>query len=64
MDATAFWQALAWVLVLEGLMPLVAPGRWRRLFAELLKLDDGQLRFVGLLSVGAGLLLWWWLSGF
>ena len=53
------WPALALVLILEGLLPLLAPGLWRRVFTELLRLRDGQIRFYGLLSVAAGL-LWWW----
>ncbi|MFN3414926.1 MAG: DUF2065 domain-containing protein [Caldimonas sp.] len=49
--------ALALVLVFEGLLPFVSPGTWRRVFEQALRLTDGQLRFLGLLSVGAGLLL-------
>ena len=56
----SWWQALGLVLVIEGLMPLVAPGRWRTLFRQMLALQDGQLRFMGLLLVlvGAVVLLW------
>ena len=39
--------AIGLMLVLEGLMPMVAPTRWRRLFEQLLQLQDGQLRFFG-----------------
>lgn len=49
--------ALALVLVIEGLLPFVSPGTWRRVFEQALRLTDGQLRFLGLLSLGAGLLL-------
>ncbi|MDG5973858.1 hypothetical protein H010_01255 [Hydrogenophaga taeniospiralis CCUG 15921] len=59
--ADAFWLALALVLIFEGLLPFIAPGVWRRMFSEILKLQDGQLRFFGLLSLVSGLLLWWWL---
>ncbi|MBV8380134.1 MAG: DUF2065 domain-containing protein [Paucibacter sp.] len=45
------------MLVFEGLMPLVNPARWRQLFARLLNLSDGQLRFIGLIGVVLGLLL-------
>ncbi|MCB4365332.1 DUF2065 family protein [Hydrogenophaga taeniospiralis] len=61
MSADAFWLALALVLIFEGLLPFFAPGVWRRMFSEILKLQDGQLRFFGLLSLLAGMLLWWWL---
>jgi uncharacterized protein len=56
------WLAVALVLVFEGLLPLLAPKVWRRVFSDLLKLRDGQLRFFGLMTLGSGLLLWVWLS--
>ena len=49
--------AVGLVLVMEGLMPLMSPGAWRRAFERALSLRDGQLRFIGLISVLAGLLL-------
>lgn len=49
--------ALALVLVLEGLLPFLAPGTWREAFRKLLELSDGQIRFVGLALVVCGLLL-------
>jgi hypothetical protein len=51
----ALWSALALVLVLEGLMPLIAPGAWRAAFEKALRLTDGQLRFFGLASLMLGL---------
>lgn len=51
--------ALGLMLVLEGLMPLLLPQSWREAFQRLMAFKDGQLRFVGLLSVLAGLLLIW-----
>lgn len=62
LDSSTLWQALALVLVIEGLLPLLVPGRWRRTFEQLLRLNDGQLRFFGLLSVGLGLTALWLLS--
>ncbi|QXL85526.1 DUF2065 domain-containing protein [Comamonas sp. NLF-1-9] len=53
----ALWTAFALVLVFEGLLPLVAPTTWRRVFAQLLQLRDGQIRFFGLISVALGVLL-------
>ncbi|MBT9553863.1 MAG: DUF2065 domain-containing protein [Hydrogenophaga sp.] len=57
--ADVFWPALALVLVFEGLMPFLAPDAWRRMFSEMLKLNDGQVRFFGLICLLAGALLWW-----
>jgi uncharacterized protein YjeT (DUF2065 family) len=53
----ALWGALALLLVLEGLLPLCSPQSWRRAFERALQLKDGQLRFIGMLSVLAGLLI-------
>ena len=49
--------AFGLMLVVEGLMPLLAPRRWRALFRQITTLTDGQLRFVGLVAVATGLLL-------
>jgi uncharacterized protein len=51
------WQALALVLVIEGLLPFCHPAAWRKMFAQVLQLSDGQLRFMGLISIAGGLLL-------
>ncbi|MDO8277827.1 MAG: DUF2065 domain-containing protein [Burkholderiaceae bacterium] len=59
MDTNSLWAALALVLVIEGLLPLVSPGAWRRMFQAVLALRDGQLRFFGLCSIVAGLLVLW-----
>jgi uncharacterized protein YjeT (DUF2065 family) len=52
-----FLAACALVLVLEGLMPLLASRLWRDAFRRLIDLSDGQLRFVGLISIGIGAVL-------
>ncbi len=62
MSAEVWWLALGLVLVFEGLMPMLAPMRWRRLFEQLLQLQDGQIRFFGLFMVLAGLVVLWWLA--
>jgi uncharacterized protein len=62
LDGDTFWSALALLLVLEGLLPLVSPGGWRRTFQRLLELRDGQLRFFGLCSILIGLGLLWLVS--
>ena len=49
------WTSLALVLVLEGLLPLVAPRVWRDAFRRLTELTDGQLRFVGLAAIATGI---------
>lgn len=49
--------AFGLVLVLEGLLPFLTPRIWREAFRKMLDLNDGQLRFMGLLSMVAGLSL-------
>ncbi|MDP3087393.1 MAG: DUF2065 domain-containing protein [Methylotenera sp.] len=51
--------AFSLMLILEGLMPLLLPQAWRDTFKRMVELKDGQLRFVGLISIVAGLLLYW-----
>jgi uncharacterized protein len=51
----SFWQALAIVLVIEGLLPFVSPKRWRAAFQQILSMSDGQIRFFGLCSIAIGL---------
>ena len=55
--------AFALMLVIEGLMPFLVPGAWRETFRRLIEMNDGQLRFVGLSSMLAGLLLLYFLRG-
>lgn len=55
------WTALALVLIIEGLMPLISPARWREVFSRILAPSDGQIRFIGLASIVSGLLGWLWL---
>jgi hypothetical protein len=50
------WQALALLLVVEGLLPLLWPSVWRRLVEQILGLSNGQIRFFGLCSIVIGLL--------
>lgn len=47
--------AFALMLVLEGLLPFIAPKIWRETFARLVQFSDGQIRFIGLTSMIVGL---------
>jgi uncharacterized protein YjeT (DUF2065 family) len=49
--------ALALMLVIEGVLPFLVPGLWRDTFRRLTEMSDGQIRFIGLTSMLAGLLL-------
>ena len=49
--------ALGLMLVLEGLMPLLLPKTWRDTFKRMIEFKDGQLRFIGLISLVSGIVL-------
>ena len=49
--------ALALVLIIEGVLPFLAPGLWRETFRRITEMSDGQVRFIGLTSMIAGALL-------
>jgi uncharacterized protein YjeT (DUF2065 family) len=49
--------ALALMLVIEGVLPFLVPGIWRETFRRLTEMSDGQIRFIGLTSMVAGVLL-------
>ncbi len=50
--------ALCLVLVIEGIMPFLAPSSWRNMMLALAQTDDKNIRVLGLVSMllGAGLL--------
>ncbi|MDE2344205.1 MAG: DUF2065 domain-containing protein [Betaproteobacteria bacterium] len=47
----------ALLLVLEGAMPFLAPGRWRETILRICKFSDGQIRFLGFGAILVGLIL-------
>ena len=49
--------ALALMLVIEGLLPVLSPATWRQMFERAIQMSDGQIRFIGLVSLAAGLVL-------
>lgn len=48
-------MAFGLMLVIEGLLPFMAPRLWRDTFRRVTEMADGQLRFVGLTSIIIGL---------
>jgi uncharacterized protein YjeT (DUF2065 family) len=49
-----FGVALCLMLVLEGILPFLSPGRWRAAIVQVLRLSDRQLRLMGLTSMLLG----------
>jgi len=66
LTGVGFWDAAfgacALLLVAEGLLPFLSPPAWRRVFERAMLMNDGQIRFLGLLSMlgGAAMLLLVW----
>lgn len=54
-----FWQQLAiafsLLFVIEGMVPFIAPARWRKLVQVLAEQDDRTMRTMGLFSMLLGL---------
>jgi len=62
LSSDSIWLAIALVLVIEGLFPFVSPAGWRKMFAQLLLLSDGQIRFFAVFSILGGLAMIWWIA--
>ncbi|MFL6697497.1 MAG: DUF2065 domain-containing protein [Vitreoscilla sp.] len=47
-------SAIGLVLILEGLLPFLNPGAWRRVFERAMQMSDSQIRLLGLSSLAIG----------
>lgn len=54
------WAALALMLVFEGIMPFISPAKWRDGLQTLMQLPNQHLRWYGLFSMLAGVVLLYW----
>ncbi|SDH96215.1 hypothetical protein SAMN04488136_13933 [Vibrio xiamenensis] len=57
--SNSLWIALGFVLIAEGIGPLIAPKGWRAMVAELSAQPDNQLRRIGGCLVVAGVVIAW-----
>jgi uncharacterized protein YjeT (DUF2065 family) len=48
--------AFGLMLLVEGITPFLFPRKWRAALTSILQLSDGQIRFLGLLALIAGLI--------
>ncbi len=51
----SWFTAFALMLVIEGLLPFAVPSVWRDTFKKLTDMNDGQIRFIGLMCILSGL---------
>lgn len=53
-----FWHELAvafcLMMVLEGVIPFIAPDRWRKMVQMIADVDDRSMRIMGLISMLIG----------
>lgn len=54
---SSLFLAFALMLVIEGILPFVAPRVWRDTFRRVTEMNDGQIRFIGLTSMLIGLVI-------
>ena len=56
-----FWTeiltAIALVLIIEGMVPFIGPGKYRQIVAQMAQLNDNHLRTVGLVIMIIGVVL-------
>ncbi|KTD17349.1 DUF2065 domain-containing protein [Legionella jordanis] len=53
----AFLEALALLLVFEGLMPFSSPVKWKQMLRKFIGLDEKVLRITGFISMSVGVIL-------
>lgn len=61
-DSDTLWMAFGLMLIFEGIFPFMSPQGWRDKMAQLMVLQDGQIRFFGLACILVGLLMLGWLG--
>jgi uncharacterized protein YjeT (DUF2065 family) len=52
-----FLAAIALLLIIEGLMPGIAPVAWQKYLAEIIRMNPRTIRVVGIMSMLAGAFL-------
>lgn len=50
-------NALALLLILEGLMPFISPNGMKKTYEQLIRFPEKTLRMIGFASIIAGILL-------
>ena len=50
-------QAVALVLVIEGILPFLSPGSWRQGMQQVVGMSNRAIRTIGLLSMLLGVIL-------
>lgn len=54
---TIVLTAIGLMLILEGVLPFIAPEKWRQVFIMVIQMKASEIRFLGLTSMIAGLII-------
>lgn len=57
LDWAELLRALGLVMVIEGVLPFLAPSHWRRMLLTAAQLEGRSLRMLGLASMLAGVIV-------
>lgn len=59
MGNKVLWLAGAFMLMFEGLLPLLLPRQWRQMVEKILQMPEPHIRIYGAVAVISGVLLYW-----
>lgn len=59
---TTLISAIALVFILEGLLPFVFPGLWKKMMTQAVQSSERDLRIMGLFSIAVGMVVLFFLS--
>lgn len=62
-DWGLFLSVLALVLVLEGIVPFLSPGAWRRFMRNMIDQSDRTIRIIGVVSMLFGVAILYGVHG-
>lgn len=57
MGLETFFDAIAILLILEGLLPFISPSQWKNFMALMSEQRDSLIRWLGLISMVLGVIL-------
>lgn len=57
------WAAIALMLIIEGMMPFINPGTFRKMLSAVNDMEDRNIRVLGAIWIGLGLLALYWVRG-
>ena len=59
MGNKVLWLAAAFMLMFEGLLPLLLPKQWRQMLEKIMQMPEQHIHIYGAAAVVSGVLLYW-----